>query len=477
MKSRNIRRREFTAALGAAALAPGCAMRIQGDTTEMELVAQPARALLRSAQQPQVAVWSYGGTVPGPEIRVLQGSRLRVHLLNKLTDETTVHWHGLRVPNAMDGVPHLTQPPVKPGERFTYEFSLPDAGTYWYHSHHRSAEQVERGLYGVFIVQEPDPIRVDRELTWVLDDWRLTREGQISETFGHPHDMSHEGRIGNVVTVNGKAPQTLSVRRGERLRIRLINAANARIFGLKFDGHQPQVIALDGQPVKPHEPAGGQIVLAPGMRADLVLDAMGEPGKRYAIGDVFYPRAAYDLLEMDYSPSTLRDRPLANRIELPANPLPQPDLASAQTHEIRFQGGMMGQLHAATLNGQTMNMMSLMRAGKAWAVNGVVSAGHTMHAGHSEHAALTLRRGRTYIFAFVNETRWHHPIHLHGHSFNVIRRNGQPTRHQEWRDTVLMAPDERVDVAFVADNPGDWMMHCHILEHQDGGMMSVFRVA
>jgi FtsP/CotA-like multicopper oxidase with cupredoxin domain len=436
-----------------------------------------ARAQPRSAQHPEVAVWTYGGTVPGPEIRVIQGARLRLHLLNQLTDETTVHWHGLRVPNAMDGVPHLTQHPIKPGQRFTYEFSLPDAGTYWYHSHHRSAEQVDRGLHGAFIVQEPDPIRVDRELTWVLDDWRLTREGQISETFGQAHDMSHQGRIGNVVTINGKAPQSLAVLRGERLRLRLINAANARIFGLKFDGHRPVVIALDGQPVAPHEPAGGQIVLAPGMRADLVLDAMGEPGKRYSVGDVFYPRAAYDLLDIAYAPSALREQPLATPIELAPNPLAQPDLAAAQTHEIRFQGGMMGQLHSATLNGQTMNMMSLMRAGKAWAVNGVVSAGHPMNAGHAAHSGLTLRRGRSYIFAFANETRWHHPIHLHGHSFKVIRRNGQPTRHQEWLDTVLMAPDERVHVAFVADNPGDWMMHCHILEHQDGGMMSVFRVA
>ncbi len=139
---------------------------------------------------------------------------------------------------------------------------------------------------------------------------------------------------------------------------------------------------------------------------------------------------------------------------------------------------MMGSLHRATLNGESLPMMSLLRRGKAWAVNGVVSAGHGEgHAHHHEAPMLTLQRGRSYVLAMRNETNWHHPIHLHGHSFRVVSRNGRPTEHREWRDTVLMEPMERVDIAFVADNPGDWMFHCHILEHQDGGMMAVVRVA
>lgn len=326
-------------------------------------------------------------------------------------------------------------------------------------------------MYGALIVEEREPILVDRDLTWVLDDWRLTRDGQINGTFMHPTDVAHAGRIGNVVTLNGSVPGNVAIRRGERLRIRLINAANARIFGLVFDGHDAFIVAIDGQPVTPHAPQDRQIILAPGMRMDLVLDAVGDRGKRYAVGDIFYPRAAYDLLHFQYGDAALRERLLSTPVRLARNPLAEPDMKAAITHEIRFQGGMMGNLHGATLDGKPMSMMGLMRAGKAWAVNGVVAGGH------SHEPALTLRRGQSYLLALVNDTRWHHPMHLHGHSFRVLRRNGRPTAHQEWQDTVLMAPDERVDVALVADNPGDWMLHCHVLEHQDGGMMAVVRVA
>lgn len=368
------------------------------------------------------------------------------------------------------GVPHMTQAPIAPGERFVYEFDLLDAGTFWYHSHHRSSEQVERGLYGALIVEERQPPSVDRDLTWVLDDWRLTREGHLNPTFGHPMDVAHAGRIGNLVTLNGQLPRDLAVRRGERLRLRLINAANARIFGLTFDGHRPHIIAIDGQPVTPHAPANAVVVLAPGMRVDLALDASGEPGRTYAVGDIFYPRAAYDLLRLMYADRPLREQSLAPLLQLPANPLKEPDLQHAEKHEFRFQGGAMGSMHGATLDGQPVAMMDLMRAGKAWAVNGVVAGGHTMS------PALTMRWGVSYAITFVNDTRWHHPIHLHGHSFRVISRNGQSTALREWQDTVLMSPEERVEVALVADNPGDWMLHCHILEHQDGGMMTTLRV-
>ncbi|HUG25386.1 multicopper oxidase family protein [Piscinibacter sp.] len=472
----SIDRRAFLALAGLASTLvltrPLGAMASARDSTRrFELIARPVQAPLLGHVRPPVAAWGYGAGVPGPEIRLRQGERLRVEVVNRLPQETTVHWHGLRVPNAMDGVPHLTQPPIAPGQRFVYEFDVPDAGTYWYHPHHRSAEQVGRGLYGPLIVEEPEPLAVDRDLTWMLDDWRLTKQGQISETFEHPHDMSHGGQVGNLVTINGVDRSAFALRSGERVRLRLINAANARLFALQFSGHRPTVVALDGQPVTPHEPADGRVVLGPAMRVDLILDAVGKPGQRHTVRDTFYPRLQYDLLELVYEATPLRARPLETPVQLPANPLAEPDLGGAKTHEIRFQGGMMGTLAGATLNGRPMNMRQLMGRGKAWAVNGVVADGH-MH-----EPVLTLERGRSYVIALRNDTRWHHPIHLHGHSFRVIRRNGQPTRHREWQDTVLMAPDEGVDIAFVADNPGDWMLHCHILEHQSGGMMSVIRVA
>ena len=280
--------------------------------------------------------------MPGPEIRVRQGERLRITVENRLAEETTVHWHGLRVPNAMDGVPHMTQKPIAPGESFVYEFDLPDAGTYWYHPHQRSFEQVGRGLYGPFIVEEREPIQVDRDVTWVLDDWRLLPEAQISDDFGNFMDSSHNGRVGNTVTVNGRIQETFGVREGERVRLRLINAANARIFGLEFHGHRPRLIALDGQPVEPHEPEDGRVILGPAMRADLVIDMSGRPGERFGVTDTFYRGLEYRLLDLVYEDAPpLREHPLDGPIGLPANTMPEPDFAVAERHEVTFDGGMM----------------------------------------------------------------------------------------------------------------------------------------
>ena len=131
---------------------------------------------------------------------------------------------------------------------------------------------------------------------------------------------------------------------------------------------------------------------------------------------------------------------------------------------------MMGGMRSALMDGRKMDIRAMMHKGKMWAVNGVAATGHIMD------PVLTLKRGGSHVLAMNNDTAWHHPIHLHGHSFRVVSRNGRPTRYREWRDTVLMAPRERVDIAFVADNPGDWMFHCHILEHMAGGMMAVVRV-
>ena len=469
-----ITRRNFLA--GAAGTALTAALPYSGvmanGTREFRIKASPGQAHLVGGKHPETSVWSYNGAVPGPEIRVRQGDQVRVHVTNDLKEETTVHWHGLRVPNAMDGVPHLTQKPIGPGETFVYEFDVPDAGTYWYHPHQRGFEQVGRGLYAPLIIEERDPIPVDRDIVWVLDDWRLQKDAQISEDFGNFHDMSHNGRVGNTVTVNGRIPDTFPVRSGERIRLRLINAANARIFGLDFAGHNPKIVALDGQPVEPHDVPGEMVVIGPAMRIDLVIDMTAKPGERFTVADKFYKDLKYRLLDIEYGPEPVRDHPMDAEMVIAANTMPEPDLNAATRHEIRFNGGMMGGMMMAGGRGSggMMNMMNMMRDGKVWLINGVAATGHVMD------PLLTLERGKSYVLAMNNATAWHHPIHLHGHSFRVISRNGKPTAHREWQDTVLMSPKEKVEIAFVADNPGDWMFHCHILEHQAAGMMGVVRV-
>ncbi|TIL67068.1 multicopper oxidase family protein [Mesorhizobium sp.] len=477
------------AAVSAGAMLPLQPTTYAADIRQFRLRAGLGRAQIAPEPHGDTPIWCYDGSLPGPEIRIRQGERLRVAVENKLDEETTVHWHGLRVPNAMDGVPHLTQAPIAPGETFAYEFDAVDAGTFWYHPHHRSFEQVGRGLYGPLIVEEANPVRVDREVTWVLSDWRLTKTAEMREDFGNRHDMMHNGRVGNTVTINGRVPDVFQVRKGERIRLRLINAANARIFGLDFGRLEPVVIALDGQPVDPHAPESGLVVLGPAMRADVILDMTAAAGSRVSVIDRFYEDLEFRLVDLAYDDNPLRQKAPDWPVALPPNPLPEPDLASAGRHEVTFNGGMMGAMVMQEMGGSMGDMgkdpsdqmggmmgnmggmMNMMHSGGIWFINGVAAEGHIMD------PMLTLARDKSHVIAMTNATAWHHPIHLHGHSFRVISRNGKRTRYREWQDTVLMSPRERLEIALVADNAGDWMFHCHILEHQAAGMMGVFRVA
>lgn len=458
-----MKRRHFLQlAAGSAALAltPPAA---RAQSTPRILRAAPSRQSLVGERYPATAVWAYDGKVPGPVLRYRQGERLRIAVENALDAETTVHFHGIRLPNAMDGVPHLTQPPIaRNGGKFLYEFDLPDAGTYWYHPHLGSPEQVARGLYGALVVEEADPPGVDRDLVWVLSDWRLDREARNVEDFGAFMDASHAGRIGNSVTVNGALRESFEVHAGERIRLRLINASNARIYGLRFDGHGPWVIALDGHPTEPHQPLENRIVLGPAQRADLILDCSGAQGRSYPIIDDFYRRRAYRLMDVRYSeaPAIARATPPVPR--LAPNPVAHPEPGEAERHRVVFGGGMMGAMPSQREH-----------RGQFWTVNGRPVPEHD----HRHPPLLTLARGRSYVLELVNDTSWHHPIHLHGHVFRVLSRQGTPNPRAEWGDTVLLDADSRAEIAFVADNPGDWMFHCHVLEHQATGMMAVLRVA
>ena len=409
-------------------------------------------------------VWGYNGAVPGPVIRVKQGARLRAVLENGLNEDTTIHWHGIRLPNAMDGVPHLTQAPVAPGGRFEYDFVLPDAGTYWYHPHANAPEQLGRGLSGALIVEEAEPYAADREIVWLLDDWMLDRNANIVDGFDDYHARSHDGRIGNTVTINGSLKDGEPVRPFKRIRLRIINAANGRIFRLNFGGLPGHVIALDGQPVAPFE--ADRVTLGPGMRADVVLDIAAQAGSTVELVDDFYASAAYLFITLQVAGEPVRANVLTSvPPALPANPVTEPDLAGAVHHEIEFKGGMMGSLSRE-------EMVGLMRQGMAWTVNGQPHAADAHH-----HAPLfTLERDVTCRLTLINETRWFHPIHLHGHHFRVLNRNGRSEPHRPLLDTVLMQPQDRIDIAFKADNPGDWMLHCHVLEHHASGMGGVFRV-
>lgn len=440
-------------------------------STVQTLTPEPGQAQLLEGNEPLTRIWGYQGRVPGPLLDVIQGQPFSLDLKNGLQQPTTVHWHGIRIDNAMDGVAYLTQQPVIPTESFAYRFTPPDAGTYWYHPHNRTWEQMARGLYGMLIVRETSPPSVDRDIPVVLDDWRLDRDGQIDTgSFGAIHDKAHGGRMGNVLTLNGKPTDDIQVLAGDRVRLRLLNAANARILGIQLEGHNPIVVALDGQPVAPFAPDGNVLLLAPAQRADVMLDLTAEVGTKAKIL-ALTQREKIHIGNIVYDASKRRrTKPLSDLFVLPPNPMPADlDLKGAITTDLVMSGGAMGALASARYQGKDYALRDLARAhGKVWAFNG--------EAGMTEEPLARYQRGQTVRVRMVNQTAWPHAMHFHGHHVREVAHSKREPR-PYWRDTVLMLPREETTVAFVAHNPGKWMCHCHMLEHQAGGMATWYEVS
>ncbi len=421
-------------------------------------------------QGPATPVWGYGGTVPGPEIRVRQGGEVFARLINGIGEPTTIHWHGIRIDNAMDGVAHLTQHPVAPGQSFDYQFKVPDAGTFWYHPHAHQVMQQDRGLYGLLIVEEPEPVSVDREISLVLDDWRLNADGTIeTQSLEHLFDAAHAGRIGNLLTVNGQVAPELPVRAGERLRVRLCNACNARVLELLFEDVRGQIVAVDGQPVAPEPLAKiDTLVIPPSGRADLVIDVTGQPGSRAAIKEVARQPVALAHF-VSVAGERARSKALDTPVDLPRNPVRAPDLSREPlVFPLHMEGGAMSRMAGAQFRGEHYSLRDLAQKHRmVWAFNGKADE-------HSE-PMFTVAAGRSVVIEMINDTAWRHAMHIHGHHMLVTARSRGAVK--PWfHDTVLMEPREAMTVAFLADNPGKWMLHCHMLEHQMAGMSAYFEV-
>lgn len=435
--------------------------------TPEALTARKTRVQLAPEGYPQTEVWSYGGTLPGRTIRVKQGERVTRRLVNELDVPTSIHWHGIRIDNAMDGVAGLTQEAVPPGQSFDYDFLAPDAGTYWYHAHTNSMEQVARGLSGPLIVEEAEAPDVDADEVLMLDDWLIDPDsGQFFDDFNQPMTLSHGGRMGNLIGTNGQYQLELPVKSGARLRLRLINAANARIFVLRLQGLTGWTAALDGMPLVTPEPVMDEIVLAPAQRVDLIVDVTAPEGETAALlrfddddqwrGQVAFPvSGTRSRIE--------RDRPAA----LPSNPnTVQPDLTGARSLDMLMEGGAMGRLDTASYNGRDMGFRELMGLGQFWSLAGQV--------GMSDTPFAALKQGEVVRIKIDNRTVFPHAMHLHGMHFRevVAGENLGPLR-----DTILSIPGETTDIVFVADNPGKWLLHCHMLGHAAAGMTTWIDVA
>jgi len=504
-----IDRREFILAAGAtaamAAVAPGAKSLAAGAPADAVEDAPGVRTIRLEAREidwelapgKTVRAMAYGGRVPGSEIRATLGERLRIVFTNRLAEPTTIHWHGVDVPNAMDGVPDVTQRPVRPGETFVYEFEARPAGTRWYHTHFKEHRQMDLGLAAPLIIEPvaPEPMAYDREVTLVLDDWATgsgaalppTGEGTAGGRGGMGGMMGGMMRGGGMMggrgmggmmgggmmrrraahepaydtmTINGKAyPATepLRVRKGERVRLRLINASNEHTHVIRLAGHPLHVTHTDGNPLD--SPVGvDAIPIAPSERYDVVVVA-DRPGAWSLHCTQPGHAAAGEQMRVLY--------------EGHASANPPPAEEGASDLRLWHYGLGRGRQVLAAPTGATRTFEQTLSGGMmgsdVWTINGRV---------WPRTDPLSLARGERAIVRFRNMSPEAHPMHLHGQSFRVLAINGARHAAPLVKDVVdVEAHMGSAVVEFTAHNPGDWLLHCHKPMHMDGGMIALVKIA
>jgi FtsP/CotA-like multicopper oxidase with cupredoxin domain len=421
---------------------------------EIDLTARVAEVAV--APDARVKAWTYDGLLPGPFIRAKVGDRLIVHFKNELPEPTTVHWHGVRVPIEMDGVPGISQPAVKPGESFVYDFVLRDAGLFWYHPHHMSAAQVGFGLYGALLVEDPnDTVGVADQVTMVLSDIGFDKNGRLDEADSGGAAGDVFGREGDHVLLNGRKAPTLRVRAGAPQRWRIVNAARSRFFLLDLQGQKFTVIGTDGG--LQERPTTSEVLLVtPGERVDVIVSPTGAPNSEMPIYSMLYNRGygsvEFRSIEQVMTLAFSGDKPMATP-PLPAisRVITPPSAEGAKTVEF-----LLG-LPPVDATGHN-----------EFHVNGVPFAKAKPYL-----AAL----GETQLWVIKNDSKWDHPFHLHGFFFMPVDEKGQPLRPMAWKDTVNVPINQTVRVLVTFDErPGTWMFHCHILDHAEIGLMGTVHV-
>ncbi|MCO4759871.1 MAG: multicopper oxidase family protein [Myxococcales bacterium] len=401
---------------------------------------------------PELPMFLYNGQFPGPTLRARVGDKVIVHFKNEIPQKTTVHWHGLRISDQMDGSPRI-QKPVETGGTFTYEFVVPDAGTYWYHPHVRAHEQVERGLYGAIIVEEAENIGFTRDRMLVMDDIYLTKEGFGSFT-AWPHPTTMHGRSGNVMLLNGERTPVApaQAKKGDVERWRLVNTANARTMVVDVIGPAfVRVIGTDGGLLaKPYDLDNKKIVLPVGTRYDLEV-AYYDKGTMQLRAHVpsAAPGGGVRYKPMLMQTVEIADDPKFKDLKTPV--IPQPESLGSRPIDETVQ-----MVFTAVEDPKSP-------AGVSWLINGKANA---------MAPVFTFKEGATVIMELENKAGPEHPFHLHGQFFEVLTVNGQNANLPGLKDTVLVPGQAKVRIKAYFDNPGQWMAHCHILEHAELGMMS-----
>ena len=401
-----------------------------------------------------VRAWTYNGGIPGPLIKAKVGNRLIVHFRNELDQPTTVHWHGVRVPIEMDGVPEISQPEVKKGESFTYDFILRDAGLYWYHPHVMSAAQVGFGLYGALLVEDPeDGVGVDDQLTLVLSDIGFDAKGKLDPADSGGSAGMVFGREGDYVLANGRRHPVLQARPGAPQRWRIVNAAKSRFFYLDLDGQPFTVIGTDGG-MQEKSVTTDILLVTPGERVDVIVAPKGKAGTPLPLRAMLYNRG-YGSVEYRAVEEVLT-------IEFTNEPLvvAKPVVVSRTIPELSSEG--------ATPVDVVLTLPPMKNNKSEFLVNG---------APFWKAKPFTAKIGERQLWIVKNDSDWDHPFHLHGYFFQVVDEQGRPERPLAWKDTVNVPMNKTVRLLVDFDErPGQWMFHCHILDHADGGLMGTVMV-
>ena len=450
-----------------------------------------------------LAMYAFNGQYPGPLLRVRRNATVTIEFVNAIDEPSAVHWHGIRLENRFDGAPGVTQDPVPPGGRFTYRVHFPDAGIYWYHSHYREDVQQDLGLYGNLFVPWSGPRdgAVNREEFLMLDD--LLLGDAVVFPYGTTEPIhALMGRFGNVLLVNGESRYHLTVRRGEVVRFYFTNASNTRTFNLSFAGARMKAVAADAGKFEREEWVES-VPIAPAQR--YVVDVrFGEPGEYPLMNRVqalnhsfgyFFPEAdtlgvvhassenvtsdlgaAFGRLRADAGVTRDFDRYRGWLARPPDRKL----VLTLKTRDLPLAVEQILQLETSYFTpvewSGTMSMMDWLTTGKQvrWILRDPATGKENMDIDWrftvGDVVKIRLINDRATLHAMQ------HPIHLHGQRFLVLAQNGVPNDNLVWKDTVLLPVGSTADILVEMSNPGRWMVHCHIAEHLQAGMMAVFQV-
>jgi len=464
-------------------------------------------------------MYGYNGQIPGPLIRAPRGGTIQVRVTNRIPMETTVHWHGIRLDQEHDGVPGMPHPPIAPGESFTYEIRVPDAGVFWYHPHVREDIQQDLGLHANLVVRDPDapPPPVNREEVLVLDDLLLADNGRLIPWGQEAPTHAFMGRFGTVMLVNGATDHRIQVRRGEVVRFYLTNVANARTFNVRFGDAAVKLVGSDQGPME-RQVMVPSVVIGPSERyvVDVHFPDEGEveitntiqaidyfrglffpevtPLATVAVGDGVAPSSGSGVITGVAQGG--EDHGVAFRI-LASDPVVEADRVRFREHLTRapdhtlvatmrhrnLPNAIVLSMEIDTLYvppmewNDAMPEMNWLSTGKQ--VEWILREEGTGREG--EEIDWDFRVGDLVKLRVFNDPRsfhpMNHPVHIHGQRFLVVARDGVVQENLVWKDTAIVPTGSTMDLLVEMSNPGEWMVHCHIAEHLHTGMHFHFTVA